>query len=158
MSKAKMSHAVFLDYVKNLDYKELEDSSEAKLAAVIEIADKLKHDFGHLARYIQTETGNVFFGRPCLDNCTDFFQEEYKGTEEDAEVLECIQGIMQHCSLSLAFLKFDEMSGDFTIIDYDHVKQMKDLGYEIYIHADVTTNGDPLAKVYVELGTLLLDL
>ena len=158
MSKAKMSNAVFLDYMKNLDFKELEESSDAKLAFIIEIADKLKHDFGHLAQFVENETGNVFFGRPCLDNCTEFDEEEYKGTEEDGEVLECIQGAMQHCSLSLAFLKFDEMTGDFTIINYDNVKKMKELGYEVYIHADVATDGDPLAKVYIELGTLLLDL
>lgn len=157
MSNAKKTHAEFLNYFEKLDYEKLEGSDELKLEVVIEIADKLRHDFKHLAEFIDNETGNKFFGRPCFDYDAKFSPESYKGTEEDASVLECIQGIMWNFSLELAFLKIDKQQGDYTNINYEHVKRMKELGCEVYIHADIVEKGF-LATVYIETGTMLIQL
>lgn len=157
MSNAKKTHAEFLNYTKELDFKELEKNDELKLEVVIEITDKLRHDFGHLAEFIDNETGNKFFGRPCLDSVTCFDPEDYKGTEEDAEVLEHIQGVMQSVSLSLAFLKYDGEQDEHSNINCEHVKRMKGHDCEVYAHADAAGD-EVMVTIYIETGTMLVQL
>ena len=156
-----MSHEEFLAYLDSIDSAKLDKDDNEKLKLVIAMADKLRQDFNHLANYIRAETGSEFLGSPVLDNMTDYFADEYGGSEKDGEVHESIQGFMQNVSLEAAFLDVDfhDNAEPRYIIKAEAVRLLHEHGFKIYIHQEIyRVDPDLLYHVYIDTGDLLMKL
>lgn len=138
----------------------LVDNNPLELTALI--AKTLKEKFPLLLDDVGETNGDQVLGLGVVSGCTDYDLPQYGYSEEDTEILGCIQGYMQNCPLYSAFVGWnkDRKNEGFNIIKNNAVEYMKKLGFIVFINVDndVPVDDCPITYVYIDLGAAVLKL